>query len=60
MIASSRLHAVNAALPECIPNVELGILVRNRPFNVFVCGRTHGWAGDEKRVQPKGYQYGKE
>jgi len=39
---------------------ELAILVCNRPFKVFVCGGTHGRAGDENRVQAIGCQHGKE
>src|SRR4051812_5658922 len=39
---------------------ELAIFVCNRAFKVFVCGDSHGGTGDEKRVQPKSYQRGKE
>ena len=42
------------------PLAELRILVCYRPFEVVACGGTHGRAGDEKRVQPEGRQYGKE
>jgi hypothetical protein len=39
---------------------DVAILIRYRPLEICACGVTHGWAGNEKRVQPIGEQAGNE